>query len=220
MSDIFREVDEEVRREQWFKLWRTHGKHVIAAASAAAVVVAGSIGWIKYQEYRRTLDSEQFAAAGRLVAEDRPALAAERFERLAGDAHAGYAALAKLRAADALAAEGERAAAVDVLDRLAADDGADRSLRQLAALHAVYLLVDSADPAALERRLAPLLADDSPWRNSARELSGLIALRRGDTARAREIFAALTEDSTAPFAVRSRAAELLATLRAGAISGG
>ena len=35
MSDVFREVDEDVRRDQWLKLWQAYGYYAIAAVVAA-----------------------------------------------------------------------------------------------------------------------------------------------------------------------------------------
>ena len=45
MSDIFREVDEEVRREQLKKLWDRYGNFVIAAL---ILVVVGVAAWRGY----------------------------------------------------------------------------------------------------------------------------------------------------------------------------
>ena len=142
----------------------------------------------------------------------------EEIALLADNASTGYGTLARLREAAALAAAGNAAGAVAVLDRLAADADADPALRELAALLAVYQLMDSASRDELDGRLAPLLADDSPWHSSARELSGVLAFRGGETGRAREIFTAIVEDTAAPRAVRGRAAGMLAIL--GAPSGG
>ena len=46
MSDIFQEVDEEVRRERLMQLWKRYGNFVIAAA---IVLVLGVGGWRGYQ---------------------------------------------------------------------------------------------------------------------------------------------------------------------------
>ena len=46
MSDIFQEVDEEVRRERLMQLWKRYGNFVIAAA---VIVVLGVGGWRGYQ---------------------------------------------------------------------------------------------------------------------------------------------------------------------------
>jgi len=66
---------------------------------------------------------------------------------------------------------------------------------------------------ALTARLGPLLAADSPWRFSARELSALIALRKGDTEQARASYTALADDPKTPSGARARAAEMLRALK-------
>ena len=221
MSDIFREVDEEVRHERMFKLWRNYGSYVIAAAAAVTLGVAGGVAIKEYLQSQRLAEGAAFTAAVELLDDGQPQLAVQRFAALADDAGGGYAALASLRWAQALSAAGDIEGALEVLERLAADDGADRALRDLAGLVAVFHLMDSAAPDVLERRLEPLMKDGSPWRASARELAGLVAFRRGEPDRAREIFSGLTADALAPPSVRNRAAEFLAILDGrGAARGG
>ena len=41
MSDIFQEVDEEVRREQLKKLWDRYGNYVVAALVLVVAAVRG-----------------------------------------------------------------------------------------------------------------------------------------------------------------------------------
>ena len=49
MSDIFNEVDEEVRREQLKKLWERYGNLIIAAAF---LIVAGVAAWRGYEYWQ------------------------------------------------------------------------------------------------------------------------------------------------------------------------
>ncbi|MFQ5783743.1 MAG: tetratricopeptide repeat protein [Alphaproteobacteria bacterium] len=220
MSDnIFREVDEDVRRDRALKLWRAYGKYVITMALAVVLGVAGSVGWKEYRQRQRVAESAQFADALALLDKGEPGLAAQRFIALANEAGDGYGALARLRAAQSLAAAGDVSGAVALLDRLAGDDGVEPAMRDLARLLAVLHLMDRAEAGELDRRLEPLLREDSVWRASARELSGLVALRQGEIVRAREIFSALGEDAGVPAQLRSRAAEFLAILGNGAGDG-
>lgn len=218
MSDVFREVDEDVRRDQWLKLWRAYGYYAIAAVVAVVLAVAGGVAWKEYQLGRHQAESEQFAAASRSLAAGQAEVAARQFTVLADSAGDGYGPLARLREAEALAAAGDKPAAVAVLDRLAADSDVEPAIAQLASLMAAYQLMDHGSRDELERRLTPLMGADSPWRSSARELVGLIAFRAGETETARQMFTDIVEDPAAPQAVRSRAAGLLAILGAG--SGG
>lgn len=212
MSDVFREVDEEVRHEQWRKLFHAYGAYVIGAVAAFVAVFAGSIGWTEYQSGQRQIESQRYAVAGQTLAGGDAALAAQQFGSLADDAQDGYGALARLREADALATAGDVTGAVAALDRLADDGGADTAFRDLARLFAVYQLMDSAPREELDRRLAPLLAESSPWRASALELGGLIAFRAGEIAAARDLFTTIVEDGASPSMVRSRAAGMLAII--------
>ncbi len=212
MSEVFREVDEEVRRDQMIKLWRAYGKYAVAAAAVVIFGVVGTVGWKEYSQRQRLAEGTQFAQALELLTDDQPALAAERFARLADSAGAGYAALARLREAEAQAAAGDTAGAIITLDTLAGDSSVDGNLRDLAKLLAVLHLLDKGPTDDLDQRIEPLLTADSPWRASAREISGLIAFRRGDTERAREIFTELVGSAETPNGIRSRAAELVAIL--------
>ena len=75
-----------------------------------------------------------------------------------------------------------------------------------------YLIIDDAEAEAIRSRLAPLMADDNPWRHSARELAAHAAMRGGDRKAARELFTKLAGDGAAPGGVRSRASEMLSVL--------
>ena len=63
MADIFREVDEDIRRERYAKLWKAYGRYVIGAALALVIGVAATIGWREYTRAQREADGAQFAAA-------------------------------------------------------------------------------------------------------------------------------------------------------------
>jgi len=77
---------------------------------------------------------------------------------------------------------------------------------------AVMLLIDNGAADDLKQRLAPLLADGSPWRYSALEMQAILIHREGDTAGARAAFKALSDDAAAPAGMRNRAAQMLAAL--------
>ena len=210
MSDIFREVDEEVRKDQALTLWNRYGRFLIAAAVLVVAATAAWQGWSTWSQNQRRADAAQFLSGLNLMAQERPGAAIDAFTTLANEGGAGYAVLARLQHGAALLAAGDPAAAAEVYDTIAADRGVEQALRDFAALMAAFALIDTADVASLERRLQPLRAPDNPWRFSAAELAGLAALRRGDLAAARAVFAGLTDDPATPAGLRARAAELLA----------
>ncbi len=219
--DIFDEVEEDLRAERLRKLLARYGGLIVALALAVVAGAAGWQGWNWYQARREN------AAAGRYLAAvtaagsttGRPAAAAS-FAALAANGPAGYALLARFRAAALAAAAGKARAAEAQWNAIAADRAVAPLFRDLARLLAVSHAIDTADPARLRARLAPLALPTNPWHPLAREEQALLDLRLKDYAGARKILAALAADITAPQDVRSRAKVLLAGLPAAGLPAG
>ena len=60
---IFREVDEELRRDRLQSGWRRYGPFVIGAAIAVVGIVAVNEGWSWWQNSNSARSSDQFYAA-------------------------------------------------------------------------------------------------------------------------------------------------------------
>jgi hypothetical protein len=209
---LLREIDEELRQEKYAKLWQQYGKYIIAAAFALILGVAGFKGWQAYDLQQRTEDGEKFAAALSLTDTEQTGLALEALSGLAQDGGSGYALLARFRTAALLGEDNRRQEAADAYLALADDSGIDVIYRDMAAILWALNQLDNGDAAGLNSRLAPLTADDNPWRHSAKELTAVLALRAGDTDKARDLLQGLSSDATAPQGIRGRAAEMLAAL--------
>ena len=164
MSDIFREVDEDLRQERYAKLWSRFGKYVVGAVVLVVVVAAIVIAWQNVTEGRRQAEGESFAEALELAREGATEQAATAFNRLAENSGSGYRALARLQAAAALVKAGNTDEAIAVYDRLATDGAVDRILRDLGALLAALHRFDAADSAEMLQRLGPLVLDSNAWR--------------------------------------------------------
>ena len=212
---LLKEVSDELKKERYAELWKIYGNYVIGAAVALVLGMSGYQGWTVYQQGQREAEGEKFAQAQALAEAGRTAEAAAAFAGLAEDSGAGYATLSRLRAAALQAKAGDTGGAVATYDSLAGDSSAGETYRDLAVLLSVQHQLDSGDPEALMARLAPLTAEDNPWRYSALELTALLANRAGDRARAREIFTRLGDDAGAPQGLRTRAREMLIYLGGG-----
>jgi hypothetical protein len=212
VSDIFREVDEEVRKDKFQALWKQYGVYVYIVVGALVLGTAFNVWWGDYQESRRLDDSARYQAAVALLDKQQSTEAINGLAALAEDAGTGYAVIARLREAAARVREGDLGGAVRAYDTLIQDNGVAQIYRDLARLLSAMHLADGAAAEAVRERLAPLLQDASPWRFSAREIDAMLALRDGQRGRAREILQALVDDAETPAGVRQRAAELLAAL--------
>ena len=99
MSELFDEVDEDVRRDQLKKLWDQYSIYIIAAA---LLIIAAVGGWRGYQYLEAKKAAEAGAAFDKAVElsdQNKHAEAEAAFNDLAAKAPSGYRMLARLRAA-------------------------------------------------------------------------------------------------------------------------
>jgi len=209
VSDIFREVDEEVRREQLKKLWERYGGLLIAACVLLVVAVGG---WRAYEWWEVKKAAEAgvaFEAAVALADQGKHKEAEEAFAKLAGDSTASYRMLARFREAAELARRDPKAA-VAVYDQLAADSSLGRPLQDLAALRAGMILVDSAPYDEIGQRLEPLSAPDRAFRHSARSTLALAAWRAKNIPAMKRWTDMILADAETPAGTRGQIQMLLA----------
>jgi hypothetical protein len=211
VSEIFDEVNEDVRREQLKKLWDKYSIYIIALA---LLIVVGVGGWRGY-EY---LEAKKAAEAGALFDKavelsdaNKHAEAEAAFADLAAKAPRGYRILARLRTA-AEVAHRDKPAAAKMYDDIAADSSVGAPERDLARIRAAQLLLETTSYPNMLQRLEPATAKDATFRHTARELLALSAWRANDTAATRQWLDVIANDGESPPALRSRAEALQALL--------
>jgi hypothetical protein len=140
VSDIFSEVDEEVRREQLKRLWDRYGTLAIIAAVIAVVAVAGWRGYQYYEAKQAAAAGAQFDAAADLIEQGKAADAEAALAKIAAEGTSGYRTLARLRLA-AVTAERDPKAAVSAYDGIASDGSVSMVFQALAGVRAGMLRV-------------------------------------------------------------------------------
>ncbi|MBN9586716.1 MAG: tetratricopeptide repeat protein [Afipia sp.] len=211
MSEIFNEVDEELRREQLKKLWDRYSIFIVAAA---ILVVAAVGGWRGYQYLEAQKAAEAgsaFEAAVSLAEQGKSAEAEAAFSKIATEGAKGYRGLARLRAA-AEAATRDPQAAGKLYDAIIADTSLSSSEQDLARIRAGGLLIETEPYAAMRQRLEPATGEGRTYRHTARELLALSAWRANDAVAARQWLDMIGNDARTPASMRSRAEALQALL--------
>lgn len=214
MVDIFREVDEDVRRDRLFALWARWRWPVIAAAVALVGGTAAIVGWRNYTEAGAADRGSRFAAAMRFADRGEFERSARAFAAFAEEESGAYAALARLRQAAMLAQAGDSIGAVAAYNALI-DSGADPVFVELAHVLAAQRLIDRGETRGAETRLRPIADGAGPWRHLAREAIGYAALHDGRLTEARSAFEALRDEEGAPEGARARAERMIAALGGG-----
>jgi hypothetical protein len=201
-ESLIREVDEEVRQEEYKKFWDRHGTKLIGAVVAVVLAVAGYEGWSYFQKTQSDQASVIYVDAVKKANDGKYDDALAAFAALK---HAGFNQLADMRKAAILAERGETDQAVAAYDAIIAGGKADPVLADLARIRQGYLLVDTKTPDELLTKLGNFDKDDNAWRHAAREIFGLAAYRVKDFTMADRYMNAIYADKDAPQAIKQRA---------------
>jgi len=190
-DSLLQEIDDDLARKRMEALWKKYGPYVVAGAFAVIAATAAVTAWKTH-----VIEARQSMTKALIdIVDANFKTPDERIGALLSVAwtHADrpVAALARLEAASRAFEADKREEGISLLEAVVTDDKMPKAYRQLAALLSVQARLDDGDIAALESRLAPLMEDESVWRFSAREMAAYLALRQGDRAKARGLFAAL-----------------------------
>jgi len=203
-SAAFHEVDEAVRKDELREWWDRWGTWIVTGAVVVVVAVAGVVGWRQYDASQRAAASVAYSAALAQIPQDQAAARAA-FEQQAKDAPEPYRSLAAMIAAQLREPlDAQVTALLAVAPTLSASELAD-----LATVMAAFKGVDSPRAEELVAKLEPLAGPDRPFRLSVRELQAIVAVRKGDLKRARELWTEISKDPQAPQGTAQRASAML-----------
>jgi len=216
MADIFREIDEEVRRDRAAAIWNKYGNLFIAIAVIAVLGVAGWQYWQHRENQASQIVGARFEAALKSSRDGNGAEAEAILKELVDTAPSGYRQLSRFRLA-AETAKRDGAAGIAAFDALANDGSLDQLYRDLARLRAGTLKVDLSPYAEVKTSLEPLTTPQGVWRHSAREMLGIAALKANMFEDAGRWFDAIVTDQQAPAVLRQRTDLYLALVRGGPV---
>ena len=206
MSDsaAFHEIDEAVRKDEMREWWGRYGTWVVAGAVVLVVAVTGFVGWRQYDQAQRAAASATYSAALAQIATD-PAAARVELEKQAANALQPYRSLAALAAAQLLPTLEEQATALSaVAPGLSASE-----LSDLALVIAAFKSIDTPKAEEMVAKLEPLAGPDRPFKLSVRELQAMLAVRKGDTTRAKELWNEIAKDPAVPQGASQRVTAML-----------
>lgn len=210
MSDIFREVEEDVRREKLQKLWQGYGSYMIGALVLVFLGLGGWQLWERHEAQQRAKASDALIAAQRIT---NPQTAAGAFVDLARTAPKGYDLVARLSQAGAMLASGQRAGAIDLYKEIANQDSGP--VGAVARLRAAWALAETAPRAELNALLKPLDQPGNVWRQNAREVLAYADYRAMDAKSALAKYSELAADPASQDGLRTRASAMATFLKNG-----
>lgn len=209
---FYREVDEELRRDQMRSYWERYGKLGIAAVVLFIAALGGSIWWMNQRELRAGAQGETLVSLFDDISAGNRAAARPKLDQLAASGTHGYRVAALLVQADMASDANDSGRAIALFKQVADDASLPAPYRDLALLRMSALEYDTLPPQALIDRLKPLATPGAPWFGSAGEMVAGAYLKLGRPRDAGRMFAAIARDHKAPESIRGRSMQMASSL--------
>jgi hypothetical protein len=214
---FYREVDEELRRDQMKSYWERFGKLVIAGVVLLLATIGGFIWWQNQKVVKAGERSATLVEAFDDVAAGRKKAAIPKLDGLAESGSDGHRAAALLTKADIAIEADDLKGAAAIFRQVADDSGLARPYRDLALVRMTATELDFLPPQAVIDRLKGLAVPGNPWHGSAGEMVALSYLKLGKPQQAAGVFAAMAKDKKLPDTLRSRATQMAGSLGVDAV---
>jgi hypothetical protein len=214
---FYREVDEELRRDQLVDYWKRYGKLVIAGVVLLIAALGGIIWWMNQREIKAGERGETLITAFEDVSSGNRSAAQAKLDTLANSGVVGYRAASLLTQADMASDANQTAKAIALFKQVADDGSLAQPYRDVATVRMTALQFDTLPPQQVIARLKPLAVPGAPWFGSAGEMVASAYLKLNQPAQAGKLFAAIARDKKVPDSLRSRAQQMAGSLGVDAV---
>lgn len=214
MTDIFHEIDEDIRRDRYVKVLRRLAPFIIAII---VLIIAGISGWQTWRWLHRQSAEQagaRFEIALQSARDGKNEEAEQALAAILVDGPDGYKLLSRFRLAALQGVKNPQAGAAAFI-AIGNDTTIDATWRDLAKLRATLLQIGTLSPEEVQTVLQPLAAPGQPWRFTALETLGLVSLNAGKVEDAGRWFDQIITDPAAPANLRRRVQDIYMAIVAG-----
>ncbi|MBL0337828.1 MAG: tetratricopeptide repeat protein [Rhodospirillaceae bacterium] len=218
MNEIFREIEEDIRRDQMSKIWKKYGSWLLTIILAIILLTVILVWWRQQQEnrqYERAIiyqNAQDIIASGNYTNAEDLLLNLVKYED-------GYSMLARFELAALRVKSGKLEAAINLYKGISEDQGVFYPYRQLSMIKQALLLIGmpeiNADSLAdMNRTLEKSLKAPTPLALalSINEVRILLHLKLGQILEAKQGIIRIIDNPNAPVNMRRRLTELLKTI--------
>jgi hypothetical protein len=210
-TDAFiREVDEDVKNDDFKILWNKYGTYIVAFV-VIAVTVAVCFDRIRmWQAEQNQIRTENYMVAAQLKNNPDETIAA--LQKINTESKGILSDFAKLQIANVLLAQGKTEEALTTLQLLTDDKNADPAVKNIALIKLASYKVDTISRSELENLLQPVLNDNSSWSPIAKDLLAISAIREGNVETAKQIYTEILKNKDLPEGFKVKIQDMLTSI--------
>lgn len=210
-TDAFiREVDDDVKNENFKVLWNKYGAYIVAFVFIA-VTSAVCFDRIKmWKAEQNQIKTENYIAAAQLKSNPEDTIVA--LQKINTETKGILSDFAKLQIANVLLIQEKKDEALKTLQSITEDKNIDASVKNIALIKLASYRVDEMPKADLEKLLQPLLSEDNSWTPIAKDLIALSAIREGEIETAKQIYTDILKTKDLPEGFKIKIQDMLTSI--------
>lgn len=207
-------VEEEIRKENYQKLWNKYGKFITAIVSLSLIVATGYSFWKKHDLKEKEAISAQFTLAQNELNSNKNDRALSHFRELGKCKKKNYATLAKLEYASLLVDKRDKKAIAEYKS-IHDNNELPQLYRDLAYIYYVNTSLDLLEDKELKTKIPEFVKQLSDkyvgkkWNFLALESLGYCYIKQHDYTKAKTILSELAKTENIPEAMLERTRELI-----------
>ena len=213
MSDIFQEVDEELREEKYKSLWRKYKYYLIGSLILFILAITVNAFWKNYSLKEVNDRSERFFAAIEMSQKDKDSAInlLQEFSNEEASNSEYNVMMASFAEAAIRRSEKDFNGALTIYKNLI-DKETSNFYKDYAKLSSAEMLIALNNNKEAKVILDNLILSSSELKNIAMEYLGYIEINEGNISQARIIFKSIVEDAASTENMKNRSREVLSIL--------
>lgn len=212
IDNFFREVSEDVQNDKLKKIWDTYGLHIIIAI-IVILTIAVSFETLKAWKIKRNETwSDAYAYALNLQNQGKYDESMNVLGEISQKNKGIYRDLSEIQKSNILFEQGKNAEALALLEKIVNDESIDPKMRHITAVKLASYKLDTAPREEIEKLLAPLMNEESSWKNIAKEMLAMLEIREGNIEKAKEIYGEILNSPDLSDGLKLRVQDMLSAL--------
>ena len=212
IDNFFREVSEDVQNDKLKKIWDTYGLHIIIAVIVVLTIAVSFETFKAWKIKRNETWSDAYAVALNLQAQGKYEESLKLLADIEQKNKGIYSNIAEIQKANILFEQGKDNEALALLEQIVNDETINPKMRHISAVKLASYKLDTAPREEIEKLLAPLMSEESSWKNIAKEMLAMLEICEGNIEKAKEIYGEILNSPDLSDGLKLRVQDMLSAL--------
>ena len=209
MANIFKEVDEDIRKEKYKKLWSSYGKYLIGLI--ISIILIFSIN--QYLVSKNIADNKRlldvYFTATEDIEKNQFELAYENLIKIYNDKNTTLAVFSAFKLSETYLENNNKIDAIAVLENIFSNNSLETIYREIALYKYIMINFDVLDISEIESKISTINIMERQLNPYFNELLGIKYITIDNKARASSIFNELSSSENTPFDLKIRLEKLI-----------